>query len=274
MKAPAAVWATLTAALFYIGLRWFERAMVFIPAKTMYAHPGTVGLPFEQLWLTASDGARLRAWWIPGPSAEAPVILCLHGNGGNISMRTDKIKIFHDAGAAQLWFDYRGYGESSGSPNEPGLYRDALAAWAWLERVKTVPAARLVLYGESLGCAVAVELATHVPAAGLIVESGFTSIKDMARVVLPWFPVRLAKLRFDSLAKLPRVAIPTLILHSPEDDIIPYEQARRNYAASGAAKKTLVQLKGSHNHGFLDTGPAYGAAIRDFLVSLSKEAKK
>lgn len=270
MKASFLVWISLAAAALWIGLRRFERAMVFIPTKTMYAHPGAVGLPFERLWLTASDGARLRAWWIPGSSARSPVMLCLHGNGGNISMRTEKIKIFHDAGAAQLWLDYRGYGESSGSPNEPGLYRDALAAESWLRTVKNVPAARLVLYGESLGGGPAVELAVRVPAAGLIVDSGFTSIMDMARVVLPWFPARLAKLRFDNRAKLPRVTIPTLILHSPEDDIIPYEMARRNFAASGASKKTFVELKSSHNDGFLDTGPAYGTAIRDFLISLPK----
>jgi len=264
----------LVAALLWIGLRLFEKAMVFAPSRGMFAHPGTVGLPYEVLSLKTSDGVALRAWWIAGPSPEAPVMLCLHGNGGNLSNRTDKIRIFHDAGAAQLWVDWRGYGESGGSPDEPGLYRDALAAWAWLNAVKTVPASRLVLYGESLGNGPAIELATRVPAAGLIVDSGFTSLMDMGRVVLPWFPVRLAKLRFDNLARLPRVTIPTLFLHSPEDDIIPYEMAQRNLAASGAVRKNLVDLKGSHNEGFLDAGPAYGAAIKAFLASLPPDTPK
>jgi fermentation-respiration switch protein FrsA (DUF1100 family) len=263
----------LAAALVWIGLRIFERAMVFAPSRAMWAHPGTVGLPYEALSLTTTDGVVLRAWWIPGPSAEAPVMFCLHGNGGNLSNRTDKIRIFHDAGAAQLWLEWRGYGESGGTPDEPGLYRDALAGWAWLNAVRAVPPGRLILYGESLGNGPAIELATRVPAAGLIVDSGFTSLMDMGRVVLPWFPVRLAKLRFDNLARLPRVTIPTLFLHSPDDDIIPYEMARRNFAASGAAKKSLVDLKGSHNEGFLDTGPAYPKAIRDFLASLPQETK-
>ena len=272
VKPQLAVGIVLAVALIWIGLRLFEKAMVFIPSREMLAHPGTVGLAYEPLFLTASDGVRLRAWWIPGPAEASPVMLCLHGNGGNLSHRTDKMRIFHDAGAAQLWLDWRGYGESAGSPNEPGLYRDALAGWAWLNAVKQVPAARLVLYGESLGNGPAIELATRVPAAGLIVDSGFTSLMDMGRVVLPWFPVRLAALRFDNLSRLPRVAIPTLFMHSPQDDIIPYEMARRNFAASGAVKKTFVDLKGGHNEGFLDAGPAYGAAIKAFLGTLPKDS--
>lgn len=263
----------ISAALFWLGLRFFERAMVFAPSREMLAHPGTVGLAYETLSLTASDGVVLRAWWIPGQAEDSPVMLCLHGNGGNISHRTDKMRLFHDAGASQLWLDWRGYGDSGGSPNEPGLYRDALAGWAWLNAIKLVPASRLVLYGESLGNGPAIELATRVAAAGLIVDSGFTSLMDMSRLVLPWFPVRLASLRFDNITRLPRVTIPTLFLHSPQDDIIPYEMALRNLGASGAAKKRLVDLKGSHNEGFLDTGPAYPKAIREFLASLPKETK-
>ena len=263
----------IAAALLRLGLRSFERAMVFVPSREMLAHPGTVGLAYETLSLTASDGVVLRAWWIPGPAEDSPVMLCLHGNGGNLSHRTDKMRLFHDAGAAQLWLDWRGYGESGGSPDEPGLYRDALAGWAWLNAVKLVPASRLVLYGESLGGAPAIELATRVAAAGLIVDSSFTSAKDMSRRILSWFPTSLLNCRFDNITRLPRVTIPTIFLHSPQDDIIPYEMALRNLGASGAAKKRLFDLKGSHNEGFLDTGPAYPKAIRDFLASLPKEPK-
>ena len=273
MKPTTAVALIMGAALLWIGLRFFERAMVFHPSRDMRTHPGAVGLAYESMFLTASDGVRLRAWWLPGPSAEAPVMLCFHGNGGNLSSRVDKMRLFHDAGAAQLWIDFRGYGESAGSPDEPGLYRDALAAWAWVNAVKAVPPSRLVLYGESLGNGPSIELASRVPAAGLIVDSGFTSIPDMGKVVLPWFPVGLAKIRFDNLSRLPRVTIQTLFLHSPQDDVIPYEMSRRNFAASGAAKKTFVELKGSHNEGFLMTGPAYPRAIKDFLASLAPVAK-
>ena len=194
-------------------------------------------------------------------------MLCLHGNGGNISSRTGKMRIFHDAGAAQLWVEWRGYGESSGAPDEAGLYRDGAAGWDWLTRERAIAPSRVVLYGESLGCGVAVELATRVKPAGLIVDSGFASIADMGRVVLPWFPAALERIRFDNIAKLPRVATPTLFLHSPQDDLIPYEQSRRNFAASGAANKSFIELRGSHNDGFLETGSAYAGAIRDFLAA-------
>lgn len=261
------------AALLWIGLRFFERAMVFHPSRDMRTHPGAVGLAYSPMFLTASDGVRLRAWWIPGSSPEALFMLCFHGNGGNLSSRVDKMRLFHDAGAAQLWIDFRGYGESGGSPDEPGLYRDALAAWAWASSVKAVAPAKLVLYGESLGNGPAIELASRIPAAGLIVDSGFTSIPDMGKIVLPWFPVRLAKIRFDNLSRLPRVLLPTLFLHSDDDDIIPFEMARRNFLASGSVKKTLFHMKGSHNEGFLETGPAYPKAIKDFLSALAPVEK-
>jgi uncharacterized protein len=268
LKTPAAVWWVLAALFAWILLMRFERMMVFVPSREMTAHPGSYGLPFERVWLTSSDGVRLRAWWIPGAKTNAPVMLCLHGNGGNISSRVDKMKIFHDAGAAQLWVDWRGYGESSGSPDEAGLYRDGQAGWDWLTRERGVAPSRVVLYGESLGCGVAVELATRAPAGGLIVDSGFASITAMGKTVLPWFPAALMRLRFDNLAKLPRARMPTLFLHSPQDDIVPYEQARRNYAAA-AGPKSFVDLRGSHNDGFLDAGPVYVEAIRGFLSSLA-----
>lgn len=264
MKVHPLVWVLVSGAAAWIGLRRLENAMIFIPSRTLTAHPGSFGLAYERLWLAAGDGPRLRAWWIPGPRADAPVMLCLHGNAGNLSNRVDKMKLFHDAGAAQLWIDWRGYGESTGSPSEAGLHRDALAAWKRLAAEQGVPPGRLILYGESLGAGAAVELAARVPAAGLIIDGGFSSVPEMAREVLPWFPSFLIRARFDNLAKLPRVTIPALFLHSREDEIVPYAQARRNFAAA-AGPKSFVELKGSHNDGFLDSAPAYGAAIAYFL---------
>ena len=266
LKPSAAVWLVLAGALAWIALLRFERMMVFVPSREMAAHPGSYGLPFERLRLTASDGVRLRAWWIPGAAENAPVMLCFHGNGGNLSSRVDKMKLFHDAGAAQLWVEWRGYGESEGSPDEAGLYSDGMAGWDWLTKQRKIPPSRVALYGESLGCGVAVELATRVPAGKLIVDSGFASIAAMGRVVLPWFPAALMRIRFDNLAKLPRVKIPTLFLHSRQDDVVPYEQSRLNFAAA-AGPKTFVELQGSHNDGFLETGPAYVAAVRSFLAA-------
>jgi fermentation-respiration switch protein FrsA (DUF1100 family) len=242
--------------------------MIFHPSRTVDALPGAYGLPFERVALTASDGTRLDAWWLPAARAGAPTMLCLHGNAGTLSNRVEKMRIFREAGAAQLWVEWRGFGASAGVPSEAGLYRDAQAGRDWLA-ARGVDSPRLVLYGESLGCGPAVELAARAPAAGLIVDSGFSSIPAMARVVLPWFPVGLVRARFDNLAKLPDVRFPTLFLHSPQDDVVPYAQARANFAAAGGPKK-FVELTGSHNDGFRDAGPAYGAAIKDFLASTAK----
>lgn len=267
MKVPPAALAVLAVPLLWFALRRFERAMIFLPSRELAAHPGVVGLKWEPVQLTTSDGVRLRAWWLPGPKEDTPVLLCLHGNGGNLASRLDKMVLLHAAGAAQLWVDWRGYGESAGAPSEEGLYRDGLAAWAWLNAVKQVPPERLVFYGESLGGGVAVELATRVGAAGLILDSAFTSVPDMAARVLPLFPSALIKTRFDNKAKLPRVACPLLVLHSPQDDIVPFAMAQDNLSVHPGPKR-LVELKGSHNEGFLETGPAYPAAVKAFLESL------
>jgi len=269
MRARAAVWCVLAAGLAWIGMMRFERHMLFKPRREMAAAPDSYGLRFEPLWLTASDGVRLRAWWIPGPTADAPVMLCLHGNGGNISTHGKKIKLFHDAGAAQLWVEWRGYGESSGMPDEAGLYRDGLAGWDWLTRERAIAPSRVALYGESLGCGVAVELATRVPAGGLIVDSGFASVAEMGRIVLPWFPESLELFRFDNLAKIPRVTMPELFLHSPQDDVVPYEQSRLNFAAAAGPKRFVV-LQGRHGSGYLDSQPRYGEAIGAFVAALAR----
>jgi fermentation-respiration switch protein FrsA (DUF1100 family) len=268
VRFPPAARFVLSLAAVWIGLRWFENKMVFHPSRVVDALPDARGLEFERVVLTASDGTRLDAWWLPAARADAPAMLCLHGNAGTLSNRLEKMRLFHDAGAAQLWVEWRGYGASAGTPSEPGLYRDAQAGRDWLA-ARGVPASRLVLYGESLGCGPAVELAVRAPAAGLIVDSGFASLPAMAAVVLPWFPSGLARVRFDNLSKLPRVTFPTLFLHSVSDDVVPYAQARLNFAAAGGPKR-LVELRGSHNDGFLDSAPVYGAAIREFIASATK----
>lgn len=269
---PAAGAALAVLALLWLGLRRLERAMIFLPSREVPAHPGVVGLKWEPVRLTASDGVALSAWWLPGPKDDSPVLLCLHGNGGNLASRLDKMVLLHGAGAAQLWVDWRGYGESAGTPSEEGLYRDGLAAWAWLNAIKQVPPERLVLYGESLGGGVAVELATRVGVAGLILDSAFTSVPDMAALVLPLFPRALIKTRFDNKAKLPRVGAPLLVLHSPDDEIVPFAMAQDNLAVHPGPKR-LVELKGGHNDGFLAAGPAYPEAIKAFLASLPAAKK-
>lgn len=266
---PAAVHWLIVLLLFWVGLRWFERINLYIPSRAITAHPGTFGLKYEDLRLKASDGPTIHAWFIPnGP--QSPALLVSHGNGGNMSHRMEKLMIFRKAGASVLMYDYRGYGQSSGSPTEEGTYRDGEAAYLWLTQVKGVPPERIVLYGESLGCGVAAELALRRKAAGLILESGFTSTVDMARVILPFLPVSwMVLFRYDSLAKIPRIRIPLLVMHSPTDDVVPFPMGRQLFEAA-LEPKTFFELKGDHNEGFLETGKPYEEAIHRFLGDVVK----
>lgn len=258
--------AIAAAVLFF---RWFEDLNLYFPSRDLYAIPRSLGMAFEDVALTAADGTRLHAWWIPGP-AGAPAVLFCHGNGGNISSRVEKFKLLHQAGLSVLAFDYRGYGKSGGRPSEKGFYADGRAAWTWLTGTKKFPPGRIVLHGESLGGGVATQLASEFPAGALILESAFTNVVEMAHEVMPLLPARLLVTQnYDALAKLPRLRLPVLVLHSPQDDIIPYKMGRHLFEAANAPKR-FVDLKGDHNEGFLTSGPLYPAAIRDFLSTQLK----
>ena len=248
----------------WLFLRWFERANLYFPSRALAADPGLLGLAFEDLRLTAADGTALHAWFVP-LQEDSPVILLCHGNAGNIASRLDKLLALRRAGAAVLLFDYRGYGRSAGRPDEQGTYQDAEAAYLWLADVKKVPAGRIFIHGESLGGAVTVELALRRRAAGLVLESTFTSVVEMCRRVFPFLPARLVvRLRYDSLSKIPRLSCPLLLLHSPDDDLVPFAMGRRLFAAA-PEPKAFVELRGGHNDGFRESGPAYERAIAGFI---------
>jgi hypothetical protein len=265
-----ALWLAGTAAVLWLGLRWFERANLYHPSRGLDADPASVGLAFEEVLTKTDDGESIHGWFVDaGPGN--PVLLVSHGNGGNISHRLDKLRIFREAGASVLLYDYRGYGRSTGRPSEQGTYRDAQAAWRWLAS-RGIGPDRVILYGESLGAAVALETALRRPCGGLILDSAFTSTADMGRRLLPLLPVDLiVRFRYDSIAKIGRLQVPLLVLHSAGDDIVPFAMGRRLFEAA-PEPKTFFEMKGSHNDGFLETGPAYGGAVRSFLTTLSRPA--
>ncbi|MBI5623961.1 MAG: alpha/beta hydrolase [Elusimicrobia bacterium] len=264
-----AAWGLAAAAALWLGLRWFERANLYFPSRDLAGGPADIGLASSEMLTRTEDGETIHGWFVDaGP--ESPVLLVSHGNGGDISDRLDKLRIFRDAGASVLLYDYRGYGRSTGRPSEQGTYRDAEAAHGWLTREKGVDPGRLVLYGESLGGAVALETALRLPCAGLILDSAFTSTAAMGERLFPFLPVGLiVRFRYDNLSKIGRVRVPVLVLHSPEDDIVPFSMGKALFEAA-PEPKTFVALKGSHNDGFLQTGPAYGEAIGGFLRSLGR----
>ncbi|MFA6004849.1 MAG: alpha/beta hydrolase, partial [Elusimicrobiota bacterium] len=224
------LWTLAVPPLAWLGLRWFERANLYFPKRQMDSDPGLIGLGFEDLRLAAEDGTALHAWFVP-LEADSPVILFCHGNGGNISFRLDKLLRLRQAGASVLLFDYRGYGRSAGRPSEQGTYQDAQAAYRWLTETRGLPARRIVIHGESLGGAVAMELAGRCPSAGLILESTFTSVIELGRQIFPFLPLNMMiRFRYDTLSKISRLDRPLLVMHSPEDDMIPYGMGQKLFA--------------------------------------------
>ena len=260
--------------LVYLGVCGYmfldQASFIYFPERAYDATPMVVGMPFEDVRLKAADGVSIAAWWVPAEKARGAVVMA-HGNGGNMSHRLDKVRLFHDMGNSVLIFDYRGYGESEGKPTEVGTYADMDAAVYHVVTVRGVPASRIVLYGESLGGAVAVEEASRRTPAALVLDSTFTSVPAMASHYYPWLPARLLlRFRYDSLSKMPELKCPVLILHSPEDDVVPYAMGRQLFAASPEPKR-FADLVGGHNTGGLMFAPSAQKEMAAFLASVYDE---
>jgi len=238
--------------------------LLYFPVTHISATPADINLSFETINLTTSDGVVLSGWFIPAENARG-VVLFFHGNAGNISHRLDSIQIFHRLGLSVFIIDYRGYGQSEGSPSEQGLYRDADAAWQYLVEDRQIPPEKIILFGRSLGGAVAVWLAQQHPPGVLILESTFTSVPDVAAKLYPFLPVRwLVRSQYNSLERLPNIKCPILVIHSPDDEIIPYDHGLQLFAAAQDPKEFL-ELAGGHNEGFLMMGQTYEAGLAEFI---------
>lgn len=245
----------------------FQSRLVFLPhiaGRSLVSTPSAIGLEYRELWLDTGDGQRLHAWWIPHPQARG-VVHFSHGNAGNISHRLDSLRIFHELGLSVLIYDYRGYGLSSGRPGEAGSYRDAETAWRWLIDEAAVPPERIMLFGRSMGGAVAAQLATRVAPGALILESSFTSVPDIAAEIYWWLPVRwLTRIRLPALAALSETQQPTLVIHSRNDEIVPFSHGQRLFEAAPEPRQ-LLTLSGSHNTGFLESIADYRAGLDAFV---------
>ena len=252
-------------AVFFVFLIWREPKLIYYPDRTPFATPAGV----TDLSLTASDGVQIHGWFIPTPGARVTVLL-LHGNAGNISHRLEKISILREAGAAVGIIDYRGYGRSAGTPTEAGTYQDARAAYDYLTNTLHLAPPNIVVYGESLGSAVAVELATRVPVGGVIIEEAFTSMPDVAQKLFPMLPVRWAvRNRYDTIHKMDRLRTPLLIFHSRQDEFFPFQSAERLLAAAPEPKR-LVELHGGHNDAFWQSQAVYRQALQQFFSELAR----
>lgn len=259
----------ITLGLGYLALLvlvWaLQGCMVHLPQSRLVATPAEAGLDYEEVRLDTDDGETLHGWFLPAPRERA-VVLFFHGNAGNISHRLESLEIFHELGLSVLIVDYRGYGESSGRPSEQGLYRDARAAYRYLIDERDVAPQRVIAFGRSLGAAVAAKLASEREVGALWLESAFTSVPDIGSDLYPFLPVRwLSRYRYDSLKALESVEAPVLVVHSPDDDIIPYEHGRALFEAASEPKQFL-KIEGSHNAGFMRSRGHYKAGLEQFLT--------
>lgn len=263
----------LALGILYGLLRWFEHRQIYFPSRHAAAEASLLGIPFEELWLTAADGVRLHGWFFParpGVRVRPLVLLHCHGNAGNIRHRLDTAAGLLETGAAVLLFDYRGYGRSAGRPSEAGTYLDAQAAHAWLCQRGFAPH-QIVVMGESLGGAVAAELALRESLGGLVLVSTFTSIPDLGAELFPWLPVRwLVRTRYDTHAKLARVTAPVLVVHSRQDTLIGFHHAERNFAAA-REPKWLCEIPGDHNDPYWETA-SFRTALNRFLDEVERRA--
>ena len=261
-------YAVLAVALFFYqpNLLYFPD----MPSREIYATPGDIRLDYEPLTLTTHDDEQLDAWFIPANPARGAVLFC-HGNAGNISHRLDSIRQFHGLGLSVLIFDYRGYGQSTGRPTEKGTYRDVDAAWDYLVEQRGIPPEQIILFGRSLGASITADLATRQTAAGVILESAFTSVPDVAAQLYAWLPVRwLSRYQYDTRKKLADIHSPVLIVHSRDDEIIPYSNGERLFEAANEPKQFL-ELRGGHNDGFMVSGKDYIQGLDTFLGNVLAE---
>ena len=245
-----------------------ERMFLYFPIKQLEGDPSVIGLAFQNLSIITDDRVALHGWFIPYPGAKQ-TLLIFHGNAGNISHRLPWIEILHDLCANVMIIDYRGYGKSEGSPFEEGLYRDARAAFAWWTKERAGTGEQLVLFGESIGGAVAVNLAARTAPAGLIIQSTFTSARDMARTVFPLGLLEpLARVRFDSRAEILRVKCPKLIIHGNRDEIVPFRMGKALYEIAPGPKEFYEVPGAGHNDLPWQAGPDYVKRLRTFLNEL------
>lgn len=239
----------------------FQDRLVWFPGPPPGVTPAALGLEYREAQITTGDGVGLHGWYLPGG---ATAVLISHGNAGTIAERLALIAALREMGHAVLAYDYRGYGRSEGAPSEEGTYRDAEAAFDWLVAAGH-RADRIALYGESMGGAVALALATRRATGPVVLENTFSSLPAVGQRAYPFLPVRwLARIRYDSLARAPEVAVPVMVIHSPGDEIVPIAQGRALFEAL-AGEKTFLETEGGHNDGGFLQRAEWRAAVAAFL---------
>lgn len=246
-----------------------QSRMLYLPGvagRALVMTPVDVGMDYQDVSIHTSDGVTLHGWYIVGRSSR--VLLFFHGNAGNISHRLESIRQFQELGLSVLIIDYRGYGQSGGKTTETGIYRDTEAAWRYLTEDRGIVASEIVIFGRSLGASAAARLAAQHQPLALIVESSFTSVPDIAQELYPWLPARwLSRFSHATRDYVQDVRCPVLVVHSRDDDIIPFHHGEAIFAAA-SEPRTLLVLRGTHNDAFLRDESVYIEGLRTFLAGL------
>jgi len=244
--------------------------MTFFPTRTLDQFPTDWGLDYEDVTLNTGDGIKLHGWYIPAEPAER-VLLFFHGNAGNMSHRGESVKIFHRLGLNIFIIDYRGYGSSTGKPDEQGLYQDADAAWRYLTKEKGFANNQILIFGRSLGGIVAARLAASVEAGAVILESTLSSARDFAKTAFPILSkLVFTRYQFNTAKHIQQVNYPVLVLHSPDDELIPFHLGETIFQ-SAHEPKHFVRMQGDHSNGFLQSQPQYEQEIGNWLQTLSEQ---
>lgn len=241
-----------------------------VPGRSLDRTPAAIGAEYRDVSIRTSDGVQLHGWYVPGDSDR--VLLFFHGNAGNISHRLESIRQFLHLGLSVLIIDYRGFGQSEGRTTEQGIYRDAEAAWHYLTETNMIAERRIVVFGRSMGASAAAYLAAKYRPLALMVESSFTSVPDIAREYYPWLPVRwLSRLRHSTEEFVREADCPILVIHSRDDEIVPFHHGEAIFAAAKEPKR-LLEIRGTHNDAFLRDEANYLAGLRSFLGGLPAPA--
>jgi len=252
-----------------------ERRAVFYPSPDLHTTPSDAGLPYEDVTFP-SDGNELHGWYLPG--RDEHVVLWMHGNAGNIADRVEMAAVMREKlGVSSFLVDYRGYGKSTGRPTEKGLYEDAAAAFKWLAEEKGTNPTSIVLYGHSLGSPVAVDLALGAgkDAGGLVLESPFTSARDIARMIYGGLPVdRLMSLKLDNIGRIGDVSMPVLVIHGVADNTIPFAMGKKVFDSASEPKQFLPVAGADHSDCYIVGGEKYWNAWKSLMDKIQNSGDR
>ncbi|MBW4592052.1 MAG: lysophospholipase [Brasilonema angustatum HA4187-MV1] len=276
---PLLIYVAVFVAIIYLAVCIFlflkQTRFIFFPSPVIETTPEFYNLRFEDVWLPVSAKSgkveQIHGWWIGANQPNAKVLLYLHGNSVNIGANVTRANWFHQLGFSVLLIDYRGFGRSEGGfPNESRVYEDAATAWNYLVYQQKIPPSKIFIYGHSLGGAVAIDLALkHPNAAGLVVESSFTSIRKVLayRNNFWMFPVDIIlRQHFDSIRKVPNLKIPVLFIHGTDDVIVPAFMSQDLHAAAPEPKKLILVPGAAHNNVVQVAPSVYLEAVQSFVT--------